>query len=288
MVIVPCSRRYSKNHVCFMFSIMHDGRFLHVPIVTTDADTEEETVIGILDVLDCAVHTLSRFTHADKNPVVGTDSEDHDYIYNTKVNSEADRAMFTSLFLREDMSEMSSSEKATSAVKNGIHNEININDSVSQSGFKSVAQHTALTKVGNSDLLQLKIKGLTGDIYRAEVELDGLNFSKLESKIYSVVGKLENAKFFYLDEDGDEILLSSEACLESALKLVTRSSSLKFTIVIKNPKQSFQASHNNVLVVLGISTLVGVLGIGIYVIFKQSTRTDTYSRSNYHAYNRYR
>lgn len=269
---------------------MHDGRFLHVPIVSTDADTEEETVIGILDVLDCAVHTLSRFTHSEKSPHASTETEDHDYIYNTKVNSEADRAMFTSLFLREDTSELSSSGKAVSVVKSGVHNEISINDSVSQSGFKSAINQagTEVSQLEKVEKLQLKIKGVNGNIYRAKVQLSGLTLSNLESKLFSVVGNLKNQDIFYLDEDGDEILLSTESCLESALSLATSSTSLKLTIMIKNTVDNSQAKNNNVLVALSVGSLIGLLGVAIYALSRQPARSDTFSRNNYHTYNRYR
>lgn len=274
------------------FSTMHDGRFLHVPVVTTDADTEVETVVGILDVLDCAVHTLSRFTHSDKSHLISTEDKEHDYIYNTKVNSEADRAMFTSLFLRDDVSETEQSilERKTSVnhMKNvgAGQSQVNINDSVSQAGGTRLGKPQTMKQ----SILKLKIKSNDGNIYRSEIDLETIGLSKLQKNIKKVIGNSKDVTLFYLDEDGDEVLLNSDDSLETALNLTISSKTDKLTVVVKYfDKQSKGFDMDKHLPLLVGGSAVVVLITCVVLLFGKSSSHSQSQRTyqDFRGYNRY-
>lgn len=285
---------------------MHDGRFLHAPVVSIDADTETETPIGILDVLDCAVHTLSRFTKdkADSH-VVGEETDAHEKIYGASVDPKADREMFTALFLRDDLSEPSRSEPQSASGGNVVH----VHDSVSQTGQRhSVQGHgTEGSRFGaeqRSTTFGFKIKNLQDNqIYKLDyVVKEATSFKHAKALILQAVfgDQVEDIPahsitLHYLDEDNDEIFLNSDISFETALNLIRNQSLSKLTILlrVRGMKSSTsvinQAGVSNVAIyaMLGMSCLAGVV-FGALLLSGNRSRNPPNNRHTYKGYPAYR
>jgi len=218
--------------------IMHDGRFLHVPVTSELYGESGPIVCGVLDVLDCAVHTFSRVN--DNHPSSGDQSSTFN------ASDSGDREIFSKLFLEhglgygqdaDNVSTISDNMVSNSARSHGSADVVGMQDSVSQHGYDPSA--TSHSTVG-SPTIAVKIKTLMdGKIHRVTLSAD-TNWNTLKNRMVSMTGLShlgdDAITFSYVDEEGDPVTLASDSALHEARMMCQAQNLKKFTVLISRSK----------------------------------------------------
>ena len=116
-----------------------------------------------------------------------------------------------------------------------------------------------------ADLVTYKVVDSAGHIYaiRAERTIESIT-KALEGK----VSKLDpsTTRFKYFDDEGDEIVIKSDECLEEAVRTSAHAGS-------KSVKLTMSSLSNNTriestVLIAGVAALAAAIGIGVMVLLK--------------------
>mmetsp|Transcript_5719 Transcript_5719/g.6780 ORF Transcript_5719/g.6780 Transcript_5719/m.6780 type:complete len:687 (+) Transcript_5719:82-2142(+) len=277
--------------------IMHDGRFLHVP-VSKEGKDNQHSVCGILDVLDCAVHTFS-------NANVGRDSSSQ---MSGTAESAPEREMFSKLFLEQGFgfgqehdegSVISDSVQANSTLRSrvGSNEIIGLNDSVSQHGFDN-CNTTAYSRITGTEngSITIKVKILSnGKMHRISLSPE-MNWQVLKSEILSMAKMAaSDVSFAYVDEEGDPVTISSDSALKEAQNMCQMHNLGKLTILVTE-SNGIQSNLEGATTTVGLNTAKlsdtkllamafasGVmLCVGVLFLSSGGSRGRGYHRRNYY------
>jgi len=228
--------------------IMHDNKFLTLPVCEEDGG-----VVGLVDVLDC-VHASG-----------GADGW---------------RSLFdTALDQDDDVSSMCSDNASQirpvvmAVPPNNIPTQVEVGGGAAfdemSVGESLTAAHIPGTPrssrklLSSDELIAYKVVDGVGHTYviRAQRTIESIT-KALEGK----VAKLDPSKtvFKYFDEEGDEILIKSDECVDEAV----RASLLAGNKAVKLSMKSVSTSSNNTLLLAGGAGLAAAVALGVMVLLK--------------------
>jgi CBS domain-containing protein len=226
--------------------IMHDNKFLTLPVCEEDG-----SVVGLVDVLDC-VHASG-----------GADGW---------------RSLFDTALDQDDVSSVCSDNASQSrpvvmvAPPNNIPLHVEVGGDAGDAmsvGESLTAAHIPGTPrssrklFSSGDLIAYKVVDGAGHTYviRAQRTIESIT-KALEGK----VANLDPATtvFKYFDEDGDEILIKSDDCVDEAVSASLQAGNKSVKLSMK----SMSGSSNNTLLMAGGAGLAAAVAIGVMVLLK--------------------
>mmetsp|Transcript_29118 Transcript_29118/g.58488 ORF Transcript_29118/g.58488 Transcript_29118/m.58488 type:complete len:1958 (-) Transcript_29118:922-6795(-) len=228
--------------------IMHDNKFLTLPVCEEDGG-----VVGLVDVLDC-VHASG-----------GADGW---------------RSLFDTALDQDDVSSVCSDNASLSrpvvmaVPPNNIPAQVEVGgggaafDEMSV-GESLTAAHMPITprssrKLPSSgDLIAYKVVDGEGHTYviRAQRTIESIT-KALEGKVATL--DPSTTVFKYFDEDGDEILIKTDECVDEAV----RASEQAGNKAVKLSMKSLSSSSNNTLLLAGGAGLVAAVALGAMILLK--------------------
>eukprot|EP00924_Labyrinthula_sp_SR-Ha-C_P016804 maker-scaffold_6-snap-gene-15.16-mRNA-1 protein AED:0.01 eAED:0.01 QI:74/1/1/1/1/1/3/122/655 len=274
--------------------MMLKGRFLHVPVVKYDLSNsgveENESVVGILDVLDCSIHMLAALSVNSKNKGSGDEAD----LYNKEnIDDEIEQNVFQTLYLGEmdSGSRVSASENIISGP--------GINESASQTGRTSVMKK-ALSSAISLEQIEEKEKTLAikminvsdGHIFRVDLKASGKKSSfemrKLRKMVKKIIGlnvEIADLRLKYLDEDEEEVVLDSDEDLQQAVDLMSEQSWKKLTIkvYVKGTLEKLGIGAKEKLI-FGVFGGILILGSFVFILSKKTSQTRA-MKTDIHQYN---
>ncbi|KAL9188488.1 hypothetical protein ACHAXT_006866 [Thalassiosira profunda] len=229
--------------------IMHDNKFLTLPVCEDDG-----AVVGLVDVMDC--------------------------VY-ASGGAEGWKSLFDSALDQDDVSSVGSADvnqkrppvMVTSHPNNiPLHVAVNANpgdqDSIGESLTHNIATSAAGTPkrraLANGELVAFKVVDSAGQTFviRAAKTVDSI-VSALEGKVPNLDPSATVFKYF--DDEGDEILISSDECVEEAVRSSVQAGN-------KNVKLSMKTSggsmDNSKLLLAGGAGLAAAVAIAVTVLLK--------------------
>jgi signal-transduction protein with cAMP-binding, CBS, and nucleotidyltransferase domain len=226
--------------------IMHENKFLTLPVCEEDG-----RVVGLVDVLDC-VHASG--------------------------GAEGWRSLFDTALDEDDVSSVCSDNASQSrpvvmvAPPNNIPLHVEVGGDAGDEtsvGESLTAAHMPGTprssrkSFSSSDLIAYKVVDGSGHTYviRAQRTIESIT-KALEGK----VAKLDPATtaFKYFDEEGDEILITSDECVDEAVRASLQAEN-KF---VKLSMKSTSISSNKTLLMAGGAGLAAAVVLGVMVLLK--------------------
>jgi len=228
--------------------IMHDNKFLTLPVCEEDGG-----VVGLVDVLDC-VHASG-----------GADGW---------------RSLFDTALDQDDVSSVCSDNASLSrpvvmaVPPNNIPAQVEVGgggaafDEMSV-GESLTAAHMPITPRSSrklpslGDLIAYKVVDGEGHTYviRAQRTIESIT-KALEGKVATL--DPSTTVFKYFDEDGDEILIKSDECVDEAV----RASEQAGNKAVKLSMKSLSSSSNNTLLLAGGAGLVAAVALGAMMLLK--------------------
>jgi len=236
--------------------IMHDNRFLTLPVCE-----ENGLVIGLVDVMDC--------------------------VY-ASGGAEGWKSLFDSALDQDDQSSVCSAEDASvqrpvvmvTSHPNNIPLHVEVGNGLSddhESVGESLthAPHGTMSAVGSpkvsrkainiEDLVAFKVVDGAGHTYviRAEQTIASI-VKALEGKVPDLDEDVTVFKYF--DDEGDEILVTSDDCLEEAIRASAHAGNKSVKLSMAT-RRSGSKSDRSLLIAGGVG-LLAAIGIGIMVLLK--------------------
>ncbi|KAL7551539.1 hypothetical protein ACHAWF_014727, partial [Thalassiosira exigua] len=229
--------------------IMHDNKFLTLPVCEDDG-----RVVGLVDVMDC--------------------------VY-ASGGAEGWKSLFDSALDQDDVSSVYSagdaSRKHPPVMVTSHPNNIPLHVDVANSGDQesigeSLTLHqpavaspkTARSSVAGNNLIAYKVVDDDGHTYviRAGKSVDSI-IQALEGK----VSNLDPATtvFKYFDDEGDEIIVKSDECVEEAVRSSAQAGNKNVKLSMKISKSSWD---NNTLLLAGGAGVVAAVALVAYVLLK--------------------
>jgi len=231
--------------------IMHDNKFLTLPVCEDDG-----RVVGLVDVMDCVYASggaegwKSLFDSA-------LDQDDISSAYSADESQKRPPVMITShpnnIPLHVDVGDGLSGDQCSIGESLTLHNP------VSTYGSPKPTRSAAF-----GELVAYKVVDGAGQTYviRAGMTLDSI-FKVLEGKVSSLDSS--TTVFKYVDDEGDEVLIKSDECVEEAVRSSVQSGN-------KNVKLSMETlditSSNNTLLLAGGAGLAAAIVIAVIVLLK--------------------
>jgi hypothetical protein len=219
--------------------IMHDNKFLTLPVCEDDG-----RVIGLVDVMDC-VHA-SGGAEGWKSLFASSLDEDDDSSVFTNDKSEV-RPLGIPLQVeigKRPPSEDDISESLT------LHNPI------------SAVESRAVRSAVSADLVVYKIVDDAGQTYviRAGTTIESIN--------EALDGKIPNfdpftAVFKYVDDEGDEVFIRSDDCVEEAVSASVQAGNKNVKLSIKSRKNT-----NKTLMLAGGAGFAALVGVALMILLK--------------------
>jgi len=228
--------------------IMHENKFLTLPVCEDDG-----RVVGLVDVMDC--------------------------VY-ASGGAEGWKSLFDSALDQDDVSSVYSAEESqirppvmvTSHPNNiPLHVDVgadgdqdSIGESLTHHPLISGTPHKTNRQAAVEDLVAFKVVDDTGETYviRAEKTLDSI-VKVLEGKVSHL--DPSTTVFKYFDEEGDEILVKSDECVEEAVRSSMQAGNKNVKLSMKTSKNS---SGNNALLLAGGAGVVAAVAIAMIVLLK--------------------
>lgn len=232
--------------------IMHDDKFLTLPVCEADG-----SVVGIVDVMDC--------------------------VY-ASGGADGWKSLFDSALDKDDISSVCSAEESqkrppvmVTSHPNNIPLHVNIGDGLSGdqcSIGESLTLHNPTIAYESpkpnrlaafEELVAYKVVDGAGQTYviRAEKTLDSI-IQALKGKVPSLDSS--TTVFKYVDDEGDEVLIKSDDCVEEAVRSSVQTGN-------KNVKLSMDTtldttSSNNTLLFVGGASLAAAIAMVVIVFLK--------------------
>jgi len=231
--------------------IMHDNKFLTLPVCEDDG-----RVVGLVDVMDC-VYASGGADGWKSLFDTALDQDDISSVYSADESQKRPPVMVTShpnnIPLHVDVA------NAASGDQDSIGESLTHHNPVSTYGSPKPVRQVAV-----EDLVAYKIVDDAGGTYviRAGKTLDSI-VKVLEGKVSRLDPSLTIFKYF--DEEGDEILIKSDECVEEAVRSSIQAGN-------KNVKLSMKTSSSpldsHVLLLAGGAGVVAAIAIVIAVLLK--------------------
>jgi len=230
--------------------IMHDNKFLTLPVCEEDGG-----VVGLVDVLDC-VHASG-----------GADGW---------------RSLFDTALDQDDVSSMCSDNASQNrpvvmaVPPNNIPTQVEVGGGAAFEEM-SVGESLTAAHIPGSPRLSRTRKLLSSDELIAYKVVDGVGHTyviRAQRTIESITKALEGkvAKldpsttvFKYFDEEGDEILIKSDDCVDEAVRASLQAGNK----AVKLSMKSMSSSSNNTLLLAGGAGLAAAVALGVMVLLKQ-------------------
>jgi CBS domain-containing protein len=218
--------------------IMHDNKFLTLPVCEDDG-----RVIGLVDVMDC-VHA-SGGAEGWKSLFASALDEDDDSSVFTNDRSEV-RPLGIPLQVEIGKRPPSDDDISESLT---LHN---------PSAVESRAARSAIS----ADLVVYKVVDDVGQTYviRAGLTIESIN-KALDGKIPNF--DPSTAVFKYVDDEGDEVFIKSDECVEEAVSSSVQAGNKNVKLSIKTRK-----SANKTFMVAGGAGFVAVVGVALMILLK--------------------
>jgi CBS domain-containing protein len=237
--------------------IMHDNRFLTLPVCEDNG-----AVVGLVDVMDC--------------------------IY-ASGGAEGWKSIFESALDQDDGSSVVSTQDSVSRVlpqvmvtahPNSIPLHVEVGKNTSGDDFISVGEsltqaHPSMSAPGSPELSQKILSKESQVAYKIVDESGHTYIIRAEKTIESITGALEGKiasldaaaiLFKYIDDEGDEILIKSNECLEEAVNS-------SFLIGNKSVRLSMisigKSSNSSVLLAVGGIGLIAAIGSMVFLKSKK-------------------
>ena len=229
--------------------IMHDNKFLTLPVCESDG-----RVVGLVDVMDCV--------HASGG------AEGWKSLFDSALDEDD-----VSSVLTEDMSQMQP-PVVVALHPNNIPLQVEIGkgllddqDSIGESTLQnpvSTVESRAIRSAVSEDLVVYKIVDDSGQTFviRAGKTVDSVT--------KAVEGKIPNfdpstAVIKYSDDEGDEILVKSDECLDEAVSSSAQAGNKNVKLSITSKKSS---SINSMVILAGGAGLVAVVAVAVMILLK--------------------
>jgi len=235
--------------------IMQTERYLHLPVIDCNGNAQE--VCGILNVLDCAVHT---FSSSAGSHVLSGSLQQQPYYPTPMYRSESEA--IDSLYPPERVWRDPDSVSAFSEVRASSHMD---------------------DKKPMVESMVLKVKDMcNGKVFR----ISNNSISNLDDLIHNLEKatkrNLENVQLVYLDEDKDEVQLANGHALEEARQLAIEQHWKKIDIRIlssnePSPSRLYLIQDPVLLVVIATSSLLLILSAMTFYATSDS-RSPNYRR----------
>jgi len=229
--------------------IMHDNKFLTLPVCEDDGG-----VVGLVDVLDC-VHASG-----------GADGW---------------RSLFDTALDQDDVSSVCSDNASLSrpvvmaVPPNNIpaqvevggggaaFDEMSVGESLTAAHMPMSTPRSSRKLPSSGDLIAYKVVDGEGHTYviRAQRTIESIT-KALEGKVATL--DPSTTVFKYFDEDGDEILIKSDECVDEAV----RASEQAGNKAVKLSMKSLSSSSNNTLLLAGGAGLVAAVALGAMMLLK--------------------
>jgi len=235
--------------------IMHENKFLTLPVCEDDG-----RVVGLVDVMDC--------------------------VY-ASGGAEGWKSLFDSALDQDDMSSVYSAGEASqkrppvmvTSHPNNIPLHVNVNVDNGQSGDQdsigeTLTYHNPISSAVGSpkpvrlaefgDLVAYKIVDGDGHTYviRAGKTVDSIA-KALEGKVSNL--DPSTTVFKYFDDEGDEIIIKSDECVEEAVRSSVQAGNKNVKLSMKKMSSSF---NNNTVLLAGGAGLVAAIAIAVTVLLK--------------------
>ena len=228
--------------------IMHDNKFLTLPVCEEDGG-----VVGLVDVLDC-VHASG-----------GADGW---------------RSLFDTALDQDDVSSVCSDNASLSrpvvmaVPPNNIPTQVEVGGGGAAFDEMSVGESLTAAHIPSTPRSSRKLP-LLGDLIAYKV-VDGEGHTyviRAQRTIMSITEALEGkvatldpatTVFKYFDEDGDEILIKSDECVDEAVRASLQAGNK----AVKLSMKSLSGSSNNTLLLAGGAGLVAAVALGAMMLLK--------------------
>jgi CBS domain-containing protein len=229
--------------------IMHDNKFLTLPVCESDG-----RVVGLVDVMDCV--------HASGG------AEGWKSLFDSALDEDD-----VSSVLTEDMSQMQP-PVVVALHPNNIPLQVEIDkgllgdqDSIGESTLQnpvSTVESRAIRSAVSEDLVVYKIVDDSGQTFviRAGKTVDSVT-KALEGKIPNF--DPSTAVIKYSDDEGDEILIKSDECLDEAVSSSAQAGNKNVKLSITSKKGS---SINSTVILAGGAGLVAVVAVAVMILLK--------------------
>jgi len=230
--------------------IMHDNKFLTLPVCEEDG-----VVVGLVDVMDC-VHASG-----------GADGW---------------RSLFDTALDQDDVSSVCSdiaslSRPVVMAVPpNNIPSQVEVGGGGAAFDEMSVGESLTQAHIPTTPRLSRKSPSLSGELIAYKI-VDGEGHTyviRAQRTIESITNALEGkvasfdpsvTVFKYYDEDGDEILIKSDECVDEAVSASVQAGNKSVKLSMKSLSSS---SNNTLLLAAGGAGLVAAVALGAMMLLK--------------------
>ena len=229
---------------------MHDNKFLTLPVCEDDG-----RVVGLVDVMDC--------------------------VY-ASGGAEGWKSLFDSALDQDDVSSVYSADDASqkrppimvTTHPNNIPLHVDVGkglDGDHDSIGESLTHHNPVSRVGtpkrgdrsSADVVAYKIIDDSGQTY---VIRAGKTVESITNALEGKVSKFDPSTtvFKYFDDEGDEILIKSDECVEEAVSSSAQAGNKNVKLSMKTTS----SSNNNTLLLAGGAGFAAALAIAVTVLLK--------------------
>mmetsp|Transcript_2111 Transcript_2111/g.4695 ORF Transcript_2111/g.4695 Transcript_2111/m.4695 type:complete len:2680 (-) Transcript_2111:336-8375(-) len=242
-----------ETSVLEALQIMHDNKFLTLPVCEDDG-----RVVGLVDVMDCVYASGG--------------AEGWKSLFDSALDQDDQTSVFSA---EEDASQKRPVVMVTShpnniplhvEVGNGAGDNESMGESLTHANPTMSAPGSPVPRKKSLEgLVAYKIVDSAGHTYviRAERTIESIT-NALEGKVSNLDPSATIFKYF--DDEGDEILIKSDECVEEAVRTSTQAGnkSVKLSMI----SMSSNPLNNTSLLMAGGAGLVAAIGLGIMVLMK--------------------